>query len=221
MVAASNTSQTPSTPVAPIPATVLNGRGQLVRFTVRDVQKLLEQGVLPEDASTELLNGLIVKKDRADRGEDQEMIGKKHRLCVTLLAGLSKLIDNDSRHVQTQQPLVCANDHMPEPDFVIVRGVARDYTSRDVTAADVYCVIEVADSSYERDIGEKLVRYAQAAVPFYVVIYLSQRSAEVFTDPNPAAGTYAPPRVLSENDSLSLPIGASEHHVVMLKEVLP
>ena len=89
------------------------------------------------------------------------------------------------------------------------------------TAADAWCVVEVADSSYERDIVEKRTAYARAAVRQYVVINLRNRTAEVYTNPDPAAGTYPPPQIVAAGESLLLRIGEAETFTIRLTDVLP
>src|SRR5437879_393206 len=129
------------------PPPVMSGRWRLVQFSRSDLDTLLRVGAIPEDASTELLNGLIVHTDRSTLGEDPLMVGKAHRICVEKLSDLRARINNPERHVETQQPLVCSETYVPQPDFMILRGALDDYTDLP-TAADAFCVIEVADSSY-------------------------------------------------------------------------
>src|SRR3954467_576152 len=102
----------------PPPPEVLSGRWRLPRFTRQDAEFLVHQGIILEDASTELLHGLIVLKDRSASNQDPTMIGQDHRKCVERFSALRKVIDNDRRHVESQQPLVCSETHVPEPDFM-------------------------------------------------------------------------------------------------------
>jgi Uma2 family endonuclease len=140
---------------------------------------------------------------------------------VTALSKLSLSIDNDSRHLRTQATLVCGDRHAPIPDALVLRGGVRDYTDRLPTASDAWCVIEVAGSSYDRDAGEKLVGYARAGVREYVIVNLINRTAELYTNPDPVAGTYGPPQVVTESQSLSLRVGESERFAFRLSEILP
>lgn len=181
---------------------------------------MMRMGIIPEDASTELLNGLIVLKDRSAVGQDSRMIGTDHTKCVELLSDLRSQIKTASRHARSQQPLVCSETHMPEPDFAVVRGVIHDYDDHP-TANCAYCVVEVADSSYERDAGEKLEGYARAGVAQYVIINIRNRTAEVYITPDVGAGTYSPPRIVAENEALDLRVGDGEFFSIPLADVLP
>lgn len=204
----------------PPPEPFIAGRWRVPRFTRSDAEALVRLGIIPEDATTELLHGLIVLVDRSARDQDPTMIGQDHRKCVERLSALRKVIDSASRHVESQQPLVCTETHVPQPDFMVLRGTLNDYADLP-TAADAFCVIEVADSSYERDIGEKIAGYAKAGVAQYVVINLRNRTAEVYTNPDAAAGTYAPPRMVSEREPLGLRVGEAETFTISLSELLP
>jgi Uma2 family endonuclease len=204
----------------PPPEPLMSGRWRLVRLTRTDAEAMVRMGIVPEDASTELLNGWIVLKDRSASNQDPTMIGQDQRRCVERLSALRKLIDGPGRHVESQQPLVCSETHVPEPDFMVLRGTLDDYA--DLPAAtDAFCVIEVADSSFERDIGEKLIGYAKSGVLQYIVINLRNRTASVFTGPDIAAGTYSSPRIVMENDTLALRVGDGEFYSVQLRDLLP
>lgn len=141
---------------------MVDGRVRVVQFTRADAEAMVRQGIIPEDGTTELLSGVIVLKDRAAVGEAPGMIGKGHVLCVECLSDLRTTINDGRRHVRSQQPVVCSDYHVPEPDFAVIRGRLEDYADHPA-AADALCVVEVADSSYERDAGEKLTGYARAS----------------------------------------------------------
>jgi Uma2 family endonuclease len=180
----------------------------------------MRKGEIPEDASTELLSGMIVLKDRAVTGQDPTKIGLDHTKCGECFSDLRTRINNDQRHVESQQPLVCSDIHQPEPDFMVVRGTLADAADLP-TAADAYCVVEVADSSYERDTGEKLRACAEAGVQQYIVINLRNRTAEVYTNPNAKERRYPPPQVVGEDGVFSLRVGENEFFDVALSDVLP
>lgn len=205
---------------APPHETFLKGRWLFPKLTRQDAEAMVRIGIVPEDASTELLNGMIVLKDRAARGEDVMTIGNNHRLCVERLSALRKRIDSDQRHVESQQPLVCSDTHVPEPDFTVLRGTVESYADLPA-AADAWCVVEVADASYERDAGPKLRGYAEAGVGQYIIVNLRNRTAEVYADPDPAAGTYPPPRVVTAEQALALRVGEEEYVSVVLRDLLP
>lgn len=191
-----------------------------MRFSVADVQSMVEAGILPEDATTELLHGIIVLKDRSDSGEEPAMIARKHRIAVNKLTYLAASINSQNQHVQIQNPLICGDDEAPEPDFAVIRGPIDRYQDRLPNGADATCVIEVADSSLERDLEEKLEIYAAGGVQHYVVLNLRDRTAIEYRKPS-AAGSFPPPTVLSEHDTLSITLDADGRYDVAVRDLLP
>jgi hypothetical protein len=219
MVSASTT-PLPLTAPAPDPIVRRLGYGP-VRFTVSDATEMVEQGIIPEDGRIELLNGSLVYRDRFDLRGDEIVDGPKHTYVIAALAQLSPRIDNDRRHLRTQSTLVCSETHAPVPDGIVLRGPLGAYRDRLPTAADALCVIEVADSSYERDTGEKLAGYAKAGVPQYLVINLRARTAEIYTSPDVATGTYPPARIVRESETLPLRVEEAEFVSIALSELMP
>jgi hypothetical protein len=108
---------------------------------------------------------------------------------------------------------------VPEPDFAVIRGVLDDCTDLP-SAGDAFTVVEVADASYERDSGEKLAGYARAGIAQYVILNLRNRTAEVYTNPNTASGTYASLHVVSEGQKLLLRVGEDEFFPVHVNAIL-
>ncbi|HEX4795437.1 MAG TPA: Uma2 family endonuclease [Humisphaera sp.] len=200
----------------------LFGRSEIVLYTVDDVLKMVSLGIIPEDSTTELLDGVVVFKDRSDLGGDPRVHGKQHRLCVNLLTALVPRIANERRHVQIQLPLVCGEMHMPEPDFAIIRGSARDYADRFPTAADALVVIEVADSSLPRDSNRKLEIYAAANIPQYLLINLRNLTIEHYADPDAASSAYRSKSTFTREQSLMLNGGTDGENIsVLAAEMLP
>ena len=139
-------------------------RPRIARLTVEQVEGMLEAGILPEGAPIELIDGVLVYKDRSERGEDPRTIGKRHNLAVQLLAALGPDLRARGCSMQTQGPVRIPPHDEPEPDGAVVRGQPRDYADRLPSATDVHAVIEVSDSSLEYDRTTKLALYARAAI---------------------------------------------------------
>lgn len=204
----------------PLPASAVAGRGGVVRFTVDDVLAMIRQGMVAEDASAELLNGFIVHTDRSGQGGDPNMHSPGHRKAVRKLTALAAVLDAPSHHVQIQSPIICGRTQMPEPDFALVRGSDDDYTNNLPSASDVLCVIEVADSSLERDRNEKGPIYARAGVPLYIILNLRNRTAEVYGQPDLAAGVYGLPRIVSIDGQIEVRLGDGQVQVVNAGDLL-
>jgi Uma2 family endonuclease len=148
------------------------GRAIIQPWTVDLYHRALAQGWLEESAAFELLDGFIVRKDRARAGEDLVTIGDRHRLGVQRLVKLAALFEPLGCTLQVQQPIQLPPTSEPEPDGSVVRGTDDDYRDGPPGAASVTCVIEVSDNSLARDLGFKLRMYAHAGIEQYVVVDL-------------------------------------------------
>jgi len=154
-------------PPAPSPEPVF-------RLTVEQYHRMIDSGVLSDDDPVELLEGILVFK-----------MPKKpnHRLAVRLLTTLFDALLPRGYHFQAQEP-VTLSDGEPEPDGMVVRGEPREYSDRHPAPADVPLLIEVADTTLERDRGIKLRSYARAGIPIYWIVDLVARRVEVYRDPD-------------------------------------
>jgi len=85
-------------------------------------------------------------------------------------------------YVDSQEPLTTV-DSEPEPDVTIVRGETRQYLDLHPGPQDVALVVEVADSSLQRDRSLKKRLYAVAGIPVYWIVNLLANQIEVYTEP--------------------------------------
>ncbi|BDA67153.1 hypothetical protein RIVM261_027730 [Rivularia sp. IAM M-261] len=88
-----------------------------------------------------------------------------------------------STTVHAQEP-VTLQDSEPEPDVVIVRGNTRDYTECHPGSNDLALVVEIADSTLERDRSYKKRIYARTGIPVYLIVNLVEQQIEVYTQPD-------------------------------------
>jgi Uma2 family endonuclease len=179
-----------STVSHPILEDAAQGRVKVVGLTVEQYDSLIERGELPEDPTTELIDGLIVQKDRSKAGEDPMTVGNLHAWVITQLAKLTSLVQAQGASIRIQLPIKIPPRHEPEPDAAIVRQDANDYLDAHPLPADIYSIVEVADSSLEYDRLTKYAVYADAGIACYAIINLPQRKIEVFTKPAVGRGNY-------------------------------
>ena len=148
---------------------------------------MLEAGILHDGDPLELIDGILVHKDR---GGDGMTYGRRHARVVSLLTDCKPRIEALGCYLRVQQPIELTATSAPEPDISIVEGNARSYTRRNPGPADVLAVIEVADSSLAFDRGPKLRLYASAGIRSYVIVDIPGARIEVHQDPDPARGCY-------------------------------
>ena len=194
------------------------GRATIVPWTLEQYHRAIEAGFLPDDPSVELIDGFIVHKDRAKAGEDLMTIGDRHRVAVVRVGQLAARFEKLGCFLQTQQPISLPPKDEPEPDAAIVRGSIDDYLDHPPTAADVICVVEVADSSLSIDLGAKLAAYARAGIPQYVVVDLVNN--RVVTHEQPAGDAYS--RVVASVRGATVHLSAGRDHVeIAVDRLLP
>ena len=162
------------------------------RFTVDEYHKMAENGVLTEDDRVELIRGEII---------DMPPIGPEHAGSVDEVGDQFKARFGAVAIVRTQNPLVLASGSAPEPDLALVRRRTDYYRSGHPVAADVFLVIEIADSSVEYDRDTKAQLYAEDGIPEYWLLNLVEDHVLVYRDPSPAG--YGMVRVLRRGDTIS------------------
>ncbi|MGD0092696.1 MAG: Uma2 family endonuclease [Planctomycetota bacterium] len=194
---------------------------RIAKITVDQYHRMIKTGILREGAPIELLDGLLVYKDRSARRGNPMSVGELHGVVVTLLGELGPLLKHFDCHIRNQAPISLPPHHEPEPDGAIVKGVPRDYSKRMPGPEDVYCVIEVADSSLDYDRTTKLKTYAKFRIPQYVIINLVEMQIELHEQPIPAKGRYAKTTVLKAGETLALLAGPAGPLRIPVAELLP
>ncbi len=125
-------------------------------FTVDAYHRLAELGILDEDDRVELLDGQIVQ---------MTPIGGAHAACVIRLNNLLARRSRNDTSVSVQNPVVLAERWEPQPDIAVLRRPGGLGGAWLPGPQDVLLVIEVADTSLERDRDVKIPRYAAAGIP--------------------------------------------------------
>lgn len=195
------------------------GRAILRKWTTDEYRRAIVAGSLEEDPAFELLDGFIVRKDRAKAGENPITIGDRHRIVVTRLVQLASSFAPHGCFLQSQQPITLPPDGEPEPDASIIRGTVEDFSHRPPGAMDVTCVIEVADSSLVRDMGTKLRMYARAGIVQYVVVDLVNNL--VHDHRRPTGESYAAVIPLGRGSTVQLSSAGAESVSVPTDRLLP
>jgi Uma2 family endonuclease len=142
----------------------------------KEYDHLVELGAF-DDERVELLNGYIVRMN-PQRAPHASVVQRLTRRLIGALDLPGKA------SVRCQLPLALTADSEPEPDLAIVPN--GNYEREHPRTA--LWVIEVADSSIDRDRVDKAGIYATALVPEYWLINVTRREIEVRTEP--ADGVY-------------------------------
>ena len=144
------------------------------RLSVDQYHAMIDADILTADDPVELLEGWLITK-----------MSKKPRHSVTtqLVRDAIARVLSSSWSVNSQEPITTL-DSEPEPDIAIVRGNRRQYLDHHPGPPDVALVIEVADSSLQRDRTLKKRLYAAAGLAVYWIVNLVDSQIEVYTDPS-------------------------------------
>jgi Uma2 family endonuclease len=145
----------------------------LYRVDVKQYHAMTQAGILTEEDSVELLEGLLVCKMSKN---------PPHIVATELLQRAVSRVLPDGWYLSMQNPLTTKNSE-PEPDAKVVRGDPRKYLKRKPGPRHVPLAIEVADKSLRRDRTVKKRIYAAASIPTYWIINLIDRCVEVYTEP--------------------------------------
>jgi hypothetical protein len=183
-------------------------RGAIVMpLTVDQYDRMIETGILPEGEPYELLDGLIVRKNRSATGENPMTIGSEHVWVIQQLMTLFPKVKRLGARLWLQLPISLPPHSEPEPDGAIVMGPEDQFKHRRPTAADVPCVIEIADSSLRYDRTTKLRIYANGGIEQYVIVNLPDRVIELHTGPVKGKGRYARLQILRTRQTLKIIVG--------------
>jgi len=183
------------------------------RMTVAQYHTALRAGVFEEGDPIELLEGLMVQK-----------MPKKPPHVVALARLLRALTPHIPAAWSTRsQDPITLEDGEPEPDLAVILGRAEDYLARHPGPADIALVIEVSDTTLDRDRGIKLRSYARAGLPAYWIVNLVDRCVEVYTSPDAAASTptYRTRTTWDPGDAVELAFGGASWGEVRVDDVLP
>jgi Uma2 family endonuclease len=139
-----------------------------------EYDRLVELGAF-ETERVELIEGLIVRMSPH---------GPKHDGTIDILVEELTRQLGDRARVRVQCAFVAGDQSEPEPDIAVVPKA--DYRSEHPRRA--HLVVEVADSSLERDRGAKAAMYAASGVEDYWVVDVAGKAIEVHRQPT--AGGY-------------------------------
>jgi Uma2 family endonuclease len=159
-------------------------------ITVEEYHRMDEAGIFGPTERVQLVSGVIVQMPPPN---------PPHANTVTKLVPLLLARFGDRAVVRPQQPVVLDTRSEPEPDVALVRMA--DYSTAHPTAADVFLVIEVSDSTLRFDRGLKLAAYAAAGVREYWIVNVRERTVEIYMDPGD--GGYLTSRVARAAETLA------------------
>jgi Uma2 family endonuclease len=145
------------------------------RLDVDAYYKMADAGILESPHRVELIDGEIF---------DMPAIGSPHAAITNrLVRHFARSAAEGLTLVSVQNPLRLDAFNEPEPDLMLLRPRADDYSASHPNAAHVLLLIEVSESSLGYDRGTKLALYARFSVPEVWIVDLLGGAIEVYREP--------------------------------------
>jgi Uma2 family endonuclease len=182
----------------------------LYRLTVQQYDRMIRDGIIREADRVELVEGLVVAKMGRNRPHVQAGVKGLRLLSSLIPAGW---------HVRKEDPIVASEWSKPEPDLAVVRGRDEDYDERDVTAADVALVVEIADSSLVADQQDMARVYSACRIPIYWIINLVELQVEVYSSPGSTG--YQSPQIFKPGQEVPVIVDGALVGKIAAAELLP
>ena len=203
----------PSKPQSAPPAPPFPVEPQLYRFSVDQYHQMIAGGVVAADDRAELLDGRIVVKVPQNPAHGWTIQKSEQRVTEALPAGWC---------TRAQLP-VALQDSEPEPDLAIARGSRADYAKQHPGAAELGCLIEVAESSLQQDRTWKAAIYSANGIPVYWIINLLSEEVEVYSDPTGPnqAPMFARKQTYGRGQSVPLVLDGNQLALIPVDDLLP
>jgi len=144
------------------------------RLRVEDYEKMVDYGIFGEDEKIELWEGVLVTMSQK---------GIKHRNSTYLASTLFQEKFGRNIITQSQDPIRLEDFSEPEPDIVLAEAPLSKYATRHPTPKDIYLVMEIADTSVEKD-RRKAVSYARNGIRQYLLLNLNTNEIEDYREPS-------------------------------------
>jgi Uma2 family endonuclease len=131
-------------------------------------------GLFAPEARVELIEGEVV---------DMPPIGSRHNGSVSWLANQLILMATGRAVTQVQGPIRLGDFSEPVPDIALLHPRTDFYRDAHPEPADVYLIIEVAESSLRYDLDVKMPLYARYGIPEAWLVDLQGMSVTHFSEP--------------------------------------
>jgi Uma2 family endonuclease len=164
----------------------------LYRLRAEDYEKMVEHGIFDEDEKIELWDGILIEMSPK---------GIKHANAVRRVDREIEKKLGDQIVFSAQDPIRLNDFSQPEPDIALLVPPIENYDLGHPTPKDIYLVMEIADSSIEKD-RRKAINYGQNGIRQYLLLNLNTNEIEDYREPS--ADGYRFKKTYTENESFSL-----------------
>jgi len=163
------------------------------RITVDEYYRMAEEGLLPPNVRTELIDGEIITMPPVGMLHSGNTLYLTERFVITL-SGRAMVLPTST---------LCLDEFSaPEPDLCVLKYRKDHYRRKRAAPADVLLVAEVSHSSLNNDRKIKAPLYARTGIPEYWIFDVQACRLEVYR--RPLNGTYSKITVVEQGDALSI-----------------
>ena len=144
------------------------------KFCTKEIYKMMEVGILPEESGWELIDGEIIHTTT---------IGSKHASIVKKLNKKLTALVGDKAIISVQDPIHINEYNEPEPDIAIIQPREDFYAESHPLPQDILLLFEISDSTvrYDREIKKTL--YAEAEIVEFWLVNLIEHTIECYSSP--------------------------------------
>ncbi len=184
------------------------------RLTVDQFLAMIDAGIFPHDAHVELLGGVLIQMMTK---------GDSHDYSLDAVAQALRALTPTGWILREDKSLQLNSRSRPEPDVAIVRGPRQPYKQRTPHARETALVVEVSESTYRFDRGEKWRAYAAARIPIYWIVNLEKSQIEVYREPTGRGqnAAYRTTEIFGAESEIPVMIDGQDVGQVVVKEILP
>jgi Uma2 family endonuclease len=86
--------------------------------------------------------------------------------------------------VRNQNPILLNDYSEPEPDLVLAAPEEHEYAYRHPASADIYLILEVADTTLAYDRNRKGLSYAESGIVQYLILNVNEMEIEDYREPS-------------------------------------
>ena len=144
-------------------------------WTVEEFYRAYGAGEFGDDKRWELIQGRIIEK---------MPLGPRHSYLADAIAHMLRDALEPSLLVREEKSVHLSFDTELVPDISVVGGIRADYEERHPGPEDAVLLVEVADTSTAKDLGEKAQSYARAGIADYWVVLVNEAAIAVHRQPS-------------------------------------
>ena len=177
------------------------------RITIDEYYDMARTGLIAPDARVELIEGEVVHV---------APIGDRHGDAVEELDELLHRAVTGRARVRCQMPVRIGRYSQPEPDLVVMRPRVGRSDRGHPSAADVFLIVEVSDSTLRYDLDVKVPLYARHGVAEVWVVDLKHQTLHLHRSPDQGSYQY----IASVTDGGPIAIPGVGSATIDLSEIL-